>query len=489
MRRRRRRTVLLTVGCVLALTSCTTAGTAAPGTAGTPTTPRTSAPPAPGATGTTAPDVVATYGYAPDPQRGGYRPDVVLIGGGPAAIRSAGDDGLSFTLDHSAAGVDDLREGSIMFAASEAVGRVVHITPAGADRIVTIAPVLPSELVDQLEFAQTGPLDLDTATAVLRPGMSGAVVQQSTGPSTPGLRGGPRFLAPSGPSTPKDPQPGPVAGEQSIGGWQVKLLRAPGTLGVNVIRTQDDLIGDVSVSVLTNHPRVQFSGNPGTKAFTAKISGITGVALDAKAGFGPGDPSRASAKVGGELEHAFTFPIPPSPATGGLPMVLTVTFAFSISLGFGAKNSTLSASAEYGLDGDLGIDGTTSVVPTLTVKRSLMDSIDGISLAPSAMVAAVKVKFMLGVGVPFGNAGPYVSMSFASGVAKGSPLAINPGCHYGSLDITGKAGLGFDIDSGLAALILGKLGTALKFPDSIETKLAVVHREQTLPDVAACKIA
>lgn len=486
-----RRSATLAAALLLVLaTGCTatTSGTAARGgstaaVASTGATPSTGAA-TPGRATATPPELVQQYGYAPDPARG-YQSDVVLIGGGPAAIRSAGDDGLTFTLDHTADGVDRLTEGSIMFASALAVGRVVAITPPGSDRTVTVAPVLPTDLVDDLQLDGSAPLDLDTTTVVQRSGMSGAVEQQATAPSTPGLRGPAGFLAAP---TSQDPQPGPVAGEESSGAWKFRLLRSGGSLGVNIVRTQDDLIGDVTLEVLTDHPRVRFSGTPGTAAFVAKVSGITGLALDAKAGFGEGDPAKAAAKVGGELEHAFRFPMPPSPATGGLPMVLTATFSFSLSLGFGAKNSTLSASARYGLSGDLGIEGTSSVLPTLTVQRSLMDSIDGISLAPSAMVAAVKVKFMLGVGVPFGNAGPYVSLAFASGVAKGSPLAINPGCHYGSIDVTTKAGLGFDIDSGLAKLILGKLGKTFSFPDTVERKLLVIHRQQTLPDVAACRL-
>lgn len=59
----------LVVGALLAVTGCTTAGIAAPGpAAATPETPRTPAPNTASSTGTTAPDLVATYGYAPDPQ-------------------------------------------------------------------------------------------------------------------------------------------------------------------------------------------------------------------------------------------------------------------------------------------------------------------------------------------------------------------------------------------------------------------------------------
>ncbi|MBE7163135.1 MAG: hypothetical protein INR72_17995, partial [Williamsia herbipolensis] len=228
---------------IAATSGCTTAGssvagpsvsTAASSTAASSTPPADGTPPSTSSTtaattASQAAEQVARLGYAPDPDRpGGYRPDVVLIGGGPSAVLAVGADGLSFTLDHRASGVDDLHTGSIMYASASVVGRVVTISPAGADRTMTVAPVSPTDLVDSLTFDESTPLDLDTASAVGRAGMSEVVTQQSTAPSTPGLRGTARALSEA---APRDPQPGPVAGDQSIGAWKVAVLRASGSIG------------------------------------------------------------------------------------------------------------------------------------------------------------------------------------------------------------------------------------------------------------------
>ena len=92
---------------------------------------------------------VQTYGFGP--ARDGsahYRPGVVVIEDGPAAIRSASDDGLTWTIDGNAKGASQLDVGSVMLASSRAAGRVVAMHDEGGNRVVTLAPVQLTDIVE-----------------------------------------------------------------------------------------------------------------------------------------------------------------------------------------------------------------------------------------------------------------------------------------------------------------------------------------------------
>src|SRR5688500_2805277 len=75
----------------------------------------------------TAAALTALYGLGPrsDPSIT-YQPDVIFIDGGPRAIRGVSADGLTWSIDAGATGADRLKPGTIMFATSQAVGRVVR---------------------------------------------------------------------------------------------------------------------------------------------------------------------------------------------------------------------------------------------------------------------------------------------------------------------------------------------------------------------------
>lgn len=97
------------------------------------------------------------YGRTPveHPKDMTYQPDVVIIPGGPKAIRHASADGLTWTLDKMAKGISELQPGKVMYASSMALGRVASITPVGDDVAVLLAPVQLTDLF------KDGTLDID----------------------------------------------------------------------------------------------------------------------------------------------------------------------------------------------------------------------------------------------------------------------------------------------------------------------------------------
>ena len=82
-----------------------------------------------------------TYGYGANSTGADYQPDVVVVGGGAAAIRSASSNGLIWTIAKNAPGADKLKVGSVMLLTSIATGRVAAIHDDGDSRVVTLAPV------------------------------------------------------------------------------------------------------------------------------------------------------------------------------------------------------------------------------------------------------------------------------------------------------------------------------------------------------------
>ncbi|HEY5200820.1 MAG TPA: hypothetical protein VIJ31_07895, partial [Acidothermaceae bacterium] len=111
-------------------------------------TPSTGAP-------TTA--ALKTYGYGANPTGADYQPGVIVVGGGPASIRSASGNGLVWTIAKNAPGVDKLQVGSVMVLTSMATGRVAAIHDDGDSRVVTLAPVNLTDVI------KNGSIDVDQA--------------------------------------------------------------------------------------------------------------------------------------------------------------------------------------------------------------------------------------------------------------------------------------------------------------------------------------
>ncbi|NEA33711.1 hypothetical protein [Streptomyces sp. SID13031] len=128
------------------------------------------------------------YGKAPvkSPKDMTYQPGVVIIGGGPKAIRHVSSDGLTWTMDKSASGMSDLAPGKVMYASSKALGKVVKVEPAGDDVAVLLAPIELTDLIKDgtLEFDE--PLDVGAAGVQQIPDAPGAYTDLPKDPDSDG---------------------------------------------------------------------------------------------------------------------------------------------------------------------------------------------------------------------------------------------------------------------------------------------------------------
>lgn len=442
------------------------------------------------AAGIGSPTAVARFGYGPSGRAGvRYRPDVVLIGTGPDAIKGVSPDGMVWTMDGSAPGVRDLAVGKVMFASSTAVGRVVALTDVGSDRKVTLAPIELDDLVDHAVAAVDQDIDVSKMTAqaypqglVLESAKDGTFVKPSAYGSDRSFDDG-RYQLES--SYPWD---APKAGDKvSVNEWSVQPLHSASQLGLDVSLQKADLVVGATVALQTSDLHLTMAGDP-RQDFVAVLSGIKGLTLDFKAGMGPGaDPASANRRLEAQVPISFSIPVTGGIAPPGIPVYLKIGYTFTVITALGAKNATITGSADYGIDGDIGIRHGEVLSPTLSVKQSLITNIGGISLTASGLVVGVKMKIMLGVGIPMAMAGPYVSVTVSSGIAKGTQIAINPNCKFASLDVKAAAGVGADVD-GLVAAILQKYKVKSPINVNRETSLLNIHREQTEPQVAACAL-
>jgi hypothetical protein len=453
----------------------------------------------------------STYGYgASRNAQATYQPDVVVVEGGPGVIRSVSGNGLVWTIDGSASGASDLQVGKIMFATSRAVGRVVDLHDDGGNRVVTLAPVEFTDVVRDAEIKVDRDLDPGSVLYQEVPDLPGAVSQPSP-PETPApsaspastsaapgttlitlptlhLGAAPRYQLAAATQPSSLPPASPVSKEFSFGKWKVKPHYAGGELGLGIQANAGLKVGiDFTFTTSNLHISSEDSVVGGQTVKSGfLIEGVNGLTISLSAGVAGGTADNDKVKI--EFPIELTVPIPPSPLTAGLPLQIVLTFNFSVETALTGNNSTLLATGKYGLSGPIGISSGGLKGPSFTLQQSILDSLSGITLGPSGVVAAVKIKALLGVGLPvIGESGPYgfftTSVGVTNGSSLGAPLAR---CKSATLDI--KVGGGAELvipDSIRLALMI--LLPDVKLPDvKKEFSVSVLHREQVVPDVPLC---
>jgi hypothetical protein len=438
-----------------------------------------------------------TFGYGANPTGADYQPDVVVVSGGAAAIRSASSNGLTWTIAKNAPGADKLIVGSVMVLTSVATGRVAAIHDDGDSRVVTLAPVNLTDVI------RNGSIDVDQAVPAsaisyqLIPDLVGAKSVPSDLPSaniSPSGYRGKKFTAQPAALNRAAPQAAgdtlPLASDSSlevkVGDWTVSPNIGDNKLELGVERDGALKVG-IDFAFDTNNLRfhgIDTIKNGQTSHSAFEITGITGLTISLQAGAAGGSADNEKIRIEAPIEA--NLEIPPSPATAGLPMDIKVEFTFSVETAITGNNSTLVATGIWGLDGPIGYDGENFQTPKFTVKQSIIDSITGITLGPSGVVFGVEMKFQVGVGVASLSAGPFAGVIVDLGVTNGSSLgAALARCKGATLDLRGTAGVGVEL-SAADIPILKDLLPGAKYEYSLGTSTSLLHRSQVVPDVPLC---
>jgi len=448
----------------------------------------------------------------------------VVVGGGAESVRAANADGMTWTIDPNARHARDLALGKVMVLTNQSTGRIVSLDHTSAGVVVTLAPVALGEVFKDATFSWHIPISPDQIAFDVAPepggnistpapgstglsssvGSSAAVsgtranlmVDRSAAPgATPvsnggspgGLSGG--FFGEAmgsyggatgfaqektcgGPSAPAPPRkkitsttpfeatPGLTSSpglEVQNGNWVMEAERVPGQITIRVAYVKGVRIG-IAFRI---HGSLTFSGtdtirNGKEHASGLRLGGLNGLTV----GFVGGTDSTTN-----QLRARVDIPINLEILTQqlfieGIPFVVSAKPKIIIETAFGANNSTIWTCGDYKLNLDRLDAAEAPVIDTFIATKSLLP-INGVSIGVNGVVLAADVKFTLGLGIKTAYAGPFVSIGLAVGATRGSDIGII-NCESADLVVTGKAGVGFSLDSNVSRFLSGAITNSLR---------------------------
>ena len=386
-----------------------------------------------------------------------YQPDVVIIPNGPAAVRGVGDGGLTWYLDPSAPGVADLAEGKVMFATGRGVGRVVDVRDAEGSRAVTIVPIPLTDIIKDGTFAGTSPVSLadvstyDAGNPSWAPADSDptAPSPQPTPSGTHSLAG---VLAAAPPQLPQPSRDGSIV--KTVEGVKVQATCCDNGAGITFDFFRDQFKATGSLTVTMNRPSVNFTitiGGGLIKIAELSISG--GVGLRAELA----GATQIFANLKRDIELPVDFSVPIGTVLG-VPLSATVHQSFSLQTDFHAKDGNIHATGEWGFSGGLGFQyhrpyWSYDAPHALVIKKSILDTLQGISIGVNGMSASYDVKVTVGIGAFGFTIGPYFGLHVDVGVARGSAAGAQIVCNSATVAIYAKYGVGFTFPAALARII------------------------------------
>jgi hypothetical protein len=502
-------------------------------------------------------EAVLSYGYGPRRTRQvTYQPDVVIIGGGPKAIRAVSDDSLTWTIDGSAKGVRELSVGKIMFASSRAVGRVVALQSRGNGVAVTLAPVSFTDIVRDADLKINTALKPDDvifhesipparvagqppfgSAAVLRPAVLGAteravtlvpvgLVRRMTGKVKVGNWEIEPYFKQKGSSGMTDEaiSRGAVTGQDHVDGLSgTEAGEAPQ-------KTADERSDEVGVKLqyVVSNGSFSTDGGDGVKEKTSSglkfggsvrffgenirvrshisvaggnVSGASGVVIDGidrvaigmLGGVENGAADNLKARV--EIPAELLQQIPPE-VTDGVPLAIHIKFKFIVETAFSGKNSALWTHGTYRLSGPIGYENGSVLTPALQTIEPMISALQGTTIGASGLVLATELRLLVGLGTEVMMGGPYLKLTIAGGVAKGSALAFGLGGMNGgptcrSVTIKGDVGYGIGVlvDTKWFGDAVGKLAEKWKKSELelLESTATFYSRELFMPDIPLCR--
>ncbi len=462
-----------------------------------------------------------------------FQPDVVIPGGGANSVRSVSADGMTWTLDPHASGVGDLKPGKLLMVTNRGCGRVLKVEKTSQGVAVTIGPAALTDYIKDIKTKYNGPLDTKAVQFRMGTGVPGMVTDLDSGPGarhpkktsgsvppttvayrpTPSTKhntivgasfangasdlfGRSKSLLTGGVGQiPGGVLPPPTPGVPSvppIRGMKMYPLWGSDGIGIEVAYNKNGVVLKGDAKVYLDRPQIKFDLNiTNGKIVTAlvQLTGAGGVHIAFDAG----------SKVGlnGNIHEIATLPLDISiPIFGpGLPFAATFQNTFLVETAFSAKNSTLHLEGDYGFGGSIGagyFDGHFGVYPLngFTVRKSLLQTTNGISIGVNGIVLSHKLRVIVGIG-GFGFAvGPYASLISSVGVTNGSDLGIVK-CKGATFDMKLGYGIGYQIPQAVTAVInfflralnIKQIAPSGGTPPQLKSLL---HRSGVVPKLKIC---
>jgi|KBSMisStandDraft_5_1062788.scaffolds.fasta_scaffold04664_3 hypothetical protein len=431
------------------------------------------------------------YGVAPVPDPSiTYQPAVVMIGGGPDAIRARSSNGLTWTIDASAPHANEIAEGKIIFVTDLAVGRVLDVRRSDRDLLVTLGPALITDIIKDCNINPGPiPLDFDEAVPIDIPDSPGRVVPRNTADATPASDDGIVRVSFQQPAT---PPLGPGQDVSNLVNFKlVPSVRGKTGFGAKGVSDGGGLKMTLEALIHFNAPKltpVLTIADGGVTEATLALSGAAGLTLKFEAGTDVGMRANVNGRVQAVPDFVFRL-------TGGT--ALTVHQQVIVKTALGVRNSTLGATADYGFDGAFKIGfrdkGFNLSAPVgFHAKYNLLNSLQGINIGPVGLDVIHEMKVMYGPAAGGFAAGPYFGFNSALGLFKGSDLGMIQ-CKEATFHLGMSGGIGYTIPKPVADVINAIFG-ALHINYKLETfagieakPMSLLTRTDTLPGCKAGK--
>lgn len=477
-----------------------------------------------------------------------YQPDVVFVGGGASAVMSQSNTGLSVVLRADAPRVSDLAPGKILFATGRIVGRVVGSKKvAGGGVEVFMTPVQLTDVVKDAKITTDTPVDLAASTvyhgqdfgtvpAAVTPPKDGAVmpksgaVEESTTDSSGKPLDQPQPYEPAsptpssetsstrsyqlppvafvaaavrGPSIPPVPTipeearaaiPAALAfpGNTTVTGGYAITPVARGGVGIRLAYdkggTKINATLLLRLAAPSVHAEILITG--GVIRYAAlQLRGAAGLRMQFEAGSTLGLGGNTSSQIAVPLDFSI-------PLGGPLPLSLNWRQQFILTTAFSARNSTLSANADYTFGGGIGFTyrpGAFKVeIPgKITATTDIVDNINGVSVGVNGLVLAYQAKMILGIGA-FGFAsGLELGFNTSWGITQGSSIGAVI-CRQATLNMNGTVGIGWAIPRVLAAVInviLSIFSTSIPSSGGVRSApVTIAQRSDWSPALHGCAL-
>jgi hypothetical protein len=422
-----------------------------------------------------------------------------------------------------------------MLGTGRVVGPVLDVRPAGADLAVTIGPVSLTEIFRDIDIHSAAPVSLSRPVTypagtpfwgtsqggsdVAGPqGVRGASWARPSGGATapvpapsgvPDLSPGPKLPAlPATNSLPAVPgRPAmalPTTGQlgKQVGSSGLRLLPVccDGGIGTHFSYNQGAVraVGDLQLQI--SRPTVDFTleikGGSLVQA-GLHIGGAAGLKVAITAA-----RENSTAQINERVAIPLDFSVPLT--AFGIPMSATVNQWVVVKTAFSARTGGISITGEYSLKAGLGFSyrsGSFSAAApaALSVRQSINDTMDGLSLGPVGIVLSYQARFLVGVGAFGFTAGAYFGLTASLGITRGSDAGVfAPGtggtqrvvCKGTRVSLFVNYGIGYSIPAPVADVVNLFLRvfhtTPIEADGGVGGRARIFDKQTVTPDLKVC---
>jgi hypothetical protein len=377
-----------------------------------------------------------------------YQPGVIIVENGSQLIRKAGGDGMTWIVDAAAVEQHGIQPGKVVFLTSRAVGRVLAVQRDGDASTLTLGPVELADVIRDCDIQMEAPIDFSQSLVYRLDQMPGAVKEVAPIAWQPA----PSTLYADWRDTSPEFQ---LVADTRGGGGVTDAIAALGNIGAQIHAEKNGTGMNGEVLMSLQQPRIGFKlvmSGATVKVAELRVYGGTGVSI----GFEAVNRNGSRHNINEHIQVPADISIP---IGGPLPLTVTVRQQFIVQTAFGAPGA-LKARADYTYDGVLGVayhdpyfafEGPGG----FGGRESLLNSAQGISLAPGALSLTHQVKVIGGFGAFNFVVGPYAFLNTNANVA-----------HHGATDTLARcifAGFNMRVGTGVGYVIPQPVTDAINF--------------------------